>query len=190
MRQIFIIAMALFACACQPQVQFLNNDIQGAGLATQVPLTTFDGQVVQLSAPVPHQVTAVFFGYTQCPDVCPTTMGEMKRVKQLLGADADKLRAVFVTVDPERDTANVLKQYSAAFTNQIIGVYTTPAQTKTLASNLNISYEKIGTGDFYTVNHSSNTYLIDAQGKFRVSVPYGTKAEAIVHDVKQLLRAP
>ena len=186
-KRILLGVITLTLCACQPKTQFLNNDIQGAGLATRVPLNTDDGQPLQLNAPHPAQVTVVFFGFTQCPDVCPTTMGEMKLVKQKLGADADKLRVVLVSIDPERDTAAVLKQYTEAFDPHFIGASTSPQQTKILAKDLNISYEKVGSEPFYTMKHSANSYLVDPQGRFRVSIPYGTKPESIAHDVKQLL---
>ena len=181
---------AIVLGACRPSPQFLNQNVTGSGYATQVELKNASGGTVQLSAPAPNQVTALFFGFTQCPDVCPTTLGTMKLVKQELiknKADADRLRIVFVSIDPERDTPEVLKAYAAAFDPAVIGAYTSPDNTQKIAKDFNIVYEKVGTGPFYTMNHSANAYLIDSEGRTRVSIPYGTTAPIIAHDVQQLL---
>ncbi|AXF84627.1 SCO1 protein [Ephemeroptericola cinctiostellae] len=176
--------------ACSPSPQFLNQNVTGSGYATQVELKNASGGTVQLSAPAPKQVTALFFGFTQCPDVCPTTLGTMKLVKQELiknKIDADRLRIVFVSIDPERDTPEVLKAYAAAFDPAVIGAYSSPEGTQKVAKDFNIVYEKVGAGPFYTMNHSANAYLIDSDGRTRVSIPYGTTAPVIAHDVEQLL---
>ena len=175
--------LILLLTACQPSsVQFLNSNILGQGLKTEVPLRTADGQFLQLNAPN-ADVTAVFFGFTMCPEICPTTMGNLKIVKQQL----PNLRVILVTLDPERDTAAVLKQYTAAFGNDFIGAYTDLPSTQIMAKDLGITFEQVGTGAFYMLNHSANLYLIDKQGRFRVSIPYGTKPDAIAHDVRQLI---
>lgn len=182
--------IALMLSACSPSPQFLNQNVTGSGYTTQVELKTAAGGTLQLSAPTPNQVTALFFGFTQCPDVCPTTLGTMKLVKQELtknNVDANRLRIVFVSIDPERDTPEVLKAYAAAFDSAVVGAYTSPEQTQKIAKDFNIVYEKVGTGPFYTMNHSANAYLLDSDGRVRVSVPYGTPAPSIAHDVQQLL---
>ena len=184
------LAFALILGACSPSPQFLNQNVTGSAYATQVELKNASGGAVQLNAPTPNQVTALFFGFTQCPDVCPTTLGTMKLVKQELvknKMDPDRLRIVFVSIDPERDTPEVLKAYAAAFDPAVIGAYASPEHTQKIAKDFNIVYEKVGTGAFYTMNHSANTYLIGSDGRTRVSVPYGTAASAIAHDVQQLL---
>ncbi|WP_189493181.1 SCO family protein [Formosimonas limnophila] len=188
MKHTFLTAglVALLA-ACQPSAQFLNKDITGSGLKTETPLTAADGENFQLNQASP-QVTAVFFGFTQCPDVCPTTMGQMKLVMDELGADADKLRVVFVSVDPERDTREILKQYTSTFNPKFIGASTDLANTQKLARDYQITFEKVGTGPNYMVNHTANSYLIDRAGKTRVSIPYNTDAKTIAHDIKQLLK--
>lgn len=183
---------ALFACS--PTPTFLNQNVSGSGYHTAAALNTTTGSPLQLNAATPNQVTALFFGFTQCPDVCPTTMGTIKLVRQALAKqniDSNRLRVIFMTLDPERDTAAILKDYTAAFNipnaPANIGAYTDLATTATIAKDFNIEYKKVGTGTNYTLNHSANLYLIDPTGKTRVSVPYGTPADSITHDVVQLL---
>lgn len=176
--------------ACKPSAQFLNADVTGAGFKTDVPLMTTTGNQLQLNQPNPSQVTALFFGFTQCPDVCPTTLGTMKLVTKELGSDASKLRVVFVTVDPERDSMQVMKEYIGAFDPHFIGAYTDLPHTKQLATGYQVTFEKVGDPAFYTMNHSANIFLIDAAGRTRVSIPYGSSASSIAHDVKQLLAHP
>lgn len=186
----FALVLTLALSACSPSPQFLNQNVTGSGYATQVELNNANGGTLRLSAPTPNQVTALFFGFTQCPDVCPTTLGTMKLVKQELiknKVDADRLRIVFVSIDPERDTPEVLKAYAAAFDPAVMGAFTSLDNTQKIAKDFNIVYEKVGTGPFYTMNHSANAYLIDSDGRTRVSIPYGTTAPVIAHDVQQLL---
>ena len=173
--------------ACQPTPQFLNTNITASDLKTNIALTNQNGETVQINAPQKGKVSAVFFGYTQCPDVCPTTLGKMKIVMQELGADASKVRVLFVTIDPERDKSELLKAYMGAFNPTFTGAYTDPEQTKTMAKQFQIVYEKVGTGPNYIVNHTANLYLLDENGRTTVSVPYEAKPETIVHDIKQLL---
>ena len=173
--------------ACQPTAQYLNSNITASNLHTDIPLTSHRGEPLQINSPQKGKVSAVFFGYTQCPDVCPTTLGKMKIVMEQLGADADKVRVVFVTVDPERDTGALLKEYMGAFNPTFTGAYTDPAQTKTMANQFQVVYEKVGTGPNYIVNHTANLYLLDENGRTVVSVPYEAKPETITHDIKQML---
>ena len=188
LRQMLWSLCALFISACQPaSTQFLNTNITGSALKTQVPLTTSDSQTLQLNAPNPKQITAVFFGFTMCPDVCPTTLGNLKLVKQQLAKDADQLRVILVSLDPERDTPEILKQYTQAFGGDFIGAATDLTHTPILAKDLGITYEKIGSEKYYMVKHTGNLYLIDRGGRFRVSIPYGADVKSITYDVKQLI---
>ncbi len=194
MRPTALIAAALVCAvatltACQPAPQYLNSNVTASNLHTDMPLTTQNGETIQVNAPHKGQVSAVFFGYTQCPDICPTTLGKMKIVMDKLGADADKVRVVFITVDPERDTPEVLKAYMAAFNPSFIGAYTDPDNTKKMAKQFQVVYEKEGAGPNYIVNHTANLYLLDENGKTIVSAPYEAKPEAIVHDIQQMLAA-
>lgn len=180
-------ALSLALTACQPTAQYLNGNITASNLHTDIPLTSHRGEPLQINSPQKGKVSAVFFGYTQCPDICPTTLGKMKIVMEQLGADADKVRVVFVTVDPERDTGALLKEYMGAFNPTFTGAYTDPAQTKTMANQFQVVYEKVGTGPNYIVNHTANLYLLDENGRTVVSVPYEAKPETITHDIKQML---
>lgn len=194
MRPTALIAAALVCAvatltACQPAPQYLNSNVTASNLHTDMPLTAQNGETIQVNAPHKGKVSAVFFGYTQCPDICPTTLGKMKIVMDKLGADADKVRVVFITVDPERDTPEVLKAYMAAFNPSFIGAYTDPENTKKMAKQFQVVYEKEGTGPNYIVNHTANLYLLDENGKTIVSAPYEAKPEAIVHDIQQMLAA-
>ena len=180
-------ALGLALTACQPTAQYLNSNITASNLHTDIPLTSHRGEPLQINSPQKGKVSAVFFGYTQCPDICPTTLGKMKIVMEQLGADADKVRVVFVTVDPERDTGALLKEYMGAFNPTFTGAYTDPAQTKTMANQFQVVYEKVGSGPNYIVNHTANLYLLDENGRTVVSVPYEAKPETIAHDIKQML---
>ena len=180
-------ALGLALTACQPTAQYLNSNITASNLHTDIPLTSHRGEPLQINSPQKGKVSAVFFGYTQCPDICPTTLGKMKIVMEQLGADADKVRVVFVTVDPERDTGALLKEYMGAFNPTFTGAYTDPAQTKTMANQFQVVYEKVGTGPNYIVNHTANLYLLVENGRTVVSVPYEAKPETITHDIKQML---
>ena len=176
--------------ACQPTPKYLNANVTASNLHTTIPLTTQNGEPLQVNAPLKGKISEVFFGYTQCPDICPTTLGKMKIVMEKLGADADKVRVVFITVDPERDTPEVLKAYMAAFNPTFIGAYADPIErTREMAKQFQVVYEKEGAGPNYIVNHTANLYLLDENGKTIVSAPYEAKPEAIVHDIKQMLAA-
>lgn len=176
--------------ACQPTPQYLNTNVTASNLHTTISLTTQNGESLQVNAPQKGKISAVFFGYTQCPDVCPTTLGKMKIVMDKLGADASKVRVVFITVDPERDTPEVLKAYMAAFNPVFIGAYADPIErTREMAKQFQVVYEKEGDDPNYIVNHTANLYLLDENGKTIVSAPYEVKPEAIVHDIKQMLAA-
>ena len=176
--------------ACQPTPQYLNANVTASNLQTTLPLTTQNGERIEVNAPLKGKISAVFFGYTQCPDICPTTLGKMKIVMEKLGADADKVRVVFITVDPERDTPEVLKAYMAAFNPSFIGAQAEPIErTREMAKQFQVVYEKEGSGPNYIVNHTANLYLLDENGKTIVSAPYEAKPESIAHDIKQLLAA-
>ena len=176
--------------ACQPTPQYLNANVTASNLQTTIPLTTQNGERIEVNAPLKGKISAVFFGYTQCPDICPTTLGKMKIVMEKLGADADKVRVVFITVDPERDTPEVLKAYMAAFNPSFIGAQAEPIErTREMAKQFQVVYEKEGSGPNYIVNHTAHLYLLDENGKTIVSAPYEAKPESIAHDIKQLLAA-
>lgn len=136
------------------------------------------------------KVVVVFFGYTQCPDVCPTSMTELVEVKKLLGADGDKLQALFVTVDPERDTPELLKAYMANFDPSFLALYTTPTELPALAQNYKIYFKKVDgkTATSYTMDHSAGSYIYDAQGRIRLYARYGSGPQLLAADIRQLLK--
>ena len=174
---------------CKPnQPQFKSIDITGANYAKGFELTDQLGRTRQLSD-FKGKVVVVFFGYTQCPDVCPTSLSELAQAKRLLGADADKLQGVFVTLDAERDTPELLKAYMANFDDDFVALIPTPEQREALAKEFKIYYKVVEgkTPTSYTLDHSAGSYLYDAQGRLRLYSRYGAGAQALADDVKILL---
>jgi len=167
---------------------FKAVDITGAEYARELSLPDADGRPRQLSD-FKGKVTLVFFGYTQCPDVCPTTLAELAAVKRDLGADGQRVQGVFVSVDPERDTPEILKAYMASFGPDFVALRGTPEETATAARNFKVFYAKSAgkTEGSYTMDHTAGTYVFDAEGKVRLFVRYGSGAEALRHDLKLLL---
>jgi protein SCO1/2 len=167
---------------------FHGVDITGADYGRKLSLPDADGKERTL-ADFKGKVSVVFFGYTQCPDVCPTTMGELALIKRGLGADGDRIQAIFVTVDPERDTPEVLKAYLAAFDPSFVGLRGTPEQTAEAAREFKVFFAKSPgkTPGSYTVDHTAGSYVIDAQGRIRLFERYGMPAEQLEADLKQLL---
>lgn len=167
---------------------FKAVDITGAEYARSLSLTDPDGQRRTLDD-FKGKVTLVFFGYTQCPDVCPTTMAELAKVKQELGKDGDRVQGIFVTVDPERDTAEVLKAYVGSFGPGFVGLRGSPDEIKGAARDFKVFYAKVPgkTEGLYTMDHTAGTYVFDTQGRVRLFVRYGSGAEALRHDLKLLL---
>ena len=133
----------------------------------------------------------VFFGFTQCPDVCPTTMAELAQVKKSLGADGERIQGIFVTVDPERDTPELLKAYMGSFDPSFVALRGNAEQTAATAKEFKVFYAKVPgkTEGSYTIDHTAGSYVFDASGKLRLFVRYGSGAEAFAADLKALLAA-
>ena len=167
---------------------FKAVDITGAEYARELSLPDADGKLRTL-ADFKGKVTLVFFGFTQCPDVCPTTLAELAAVKRALGKDGERLQGVFVSVDPQRDTPEILKAYMASFDSGFVALRGTPEQTQAAARNFKVFYAQVPgkTEGSYTVDHTAGTYVFDASGKVRLFVRYGGGAEALTHDLKLLL---
>jgi protein SCO1/2 len=180
--------LGLSGCT-DPKVAFKGVDITGADYAKELNLPDQNGQVRKIKD-FSGKLVVVFFGYTQCPDVCPTTMQELAEVKRLLGADGDKLQAVFVTVDPERDTTELLKAYVENFDPSFVALRPTPEQLPLIAKEFKIYFKRVEgkTPTSYTMDHSAGSYTFDAQGKVRLFNRYGMGAEALAHDFKLLLK--
>ena len=135
------------------------------------------------------KVVVLFFGYTQCPDVCPTTMADLAQAMKLLGPKSDEVQVLFVTVDPERDTQQVLAEYVPSFDSRFLGLHGTPEQMAETAKNFKIFYTKVEDKgkSGYTIDHSAGVYVFDKQGHVRIYVKYGQKPAEIAHDLKTLL---
>jgi protein SCO1/2 len=186
--------LVLGACSEGKQAAFNAIDVTGADYAKGFTLTDHDGQPRTL-ADFKGKAVAMFFGYTQCPDVCPTTMSEMVAVKQTLNADGrgdgDKLQVLFVTVDPERDTPAIMKSYMAAFDPSFVALYAGgPEQLTALAKDYKVYYKKVEgkTPGSYTMDHSAGLYLYDPQGRLRLYARYGSGVESLTADIRQLLQ--
>jgi len=182
-----VLVTGLAGCAKKP-VAFQGIDITGADYARQLNLSDADGKARTL-ADFKGKVAVVFFGYTQCPDVCPTTLAEIAAVKKQLGADGDKVVGVFVSIDPERDTAPVLKAYVEAFGKDFVALRGSVDETKAVAREFKVFFAKVpGTTDgSYTMDHTANSYVFDPQGRVRLAERYGAGPEALAQDVKALL---
>ena len=155
----------LSACS-QAKPQFQSVDLTGAEYATGFSLTDHNGQVRTLKD-FAGKVVVVFFGFTQCPDVCPITMAELAQVKKLLGADGDKLQAVFVSVDPERDTPEILKAYMGNFDPSFVALRPTPTQLADMAKDFKVFYKRVDgkTPGSYSMDHTAGSYVFDGNGK-------------------------
>lgn len=164
-------------------------DITGADYARDFALTDHNGQVRSLKD-FRGKVVVVFFGFTQCPDVCPTSMQELAQVKQALGADGERLQGIFVTVDPERDQLDMLKAYMANFDPSFLALRPTPEQLPALAKDYKIYYKKVDgkSPTSYSMDHSAGSYVYDPQGRLRVYTRYGTGAQALLSDIQALLQ--
>jgi protein SCO1/2 len=169
-------------------VTFRGADITGADYARTLALPDVNGQPRTLGD-FKGKVTVVFFGYTQCPDVCPTTMTELAQVKKSLGADGDKLQAVFVTIDPERDTPEILKSYMASFDPSFVALRGTLEQTQATAKEFKVYFAKVPgkTEGSYTMDHSAGAFILDTKGNVRLFERYGAGPEGLTADVKALI---
>lgn len=181
----------LFAVGCSqqhPAIRFNATDITGADFGTDFQLTDHHGKSRTL-ADFKGKAVVIFFGYTHCPDVCPTTMSDMAQALKLLGNDAEKVQVLFVTVDPERDTQELLANYVPAFNPGFIGLYGDEAATAKVAKDFRIFYQKHknAKGKSYDVDHTAGTYVFDPTGKLRLFISYGQGAESIAHDLRILL---
>ena len=187
---ILLVATTAIMLACSEQKPpFVAIDVTGADYAKDFALTDHNGQPRSMKD-FTGKVVVLFFGYTQCPDVCPTTMAELATVKKLLGADGDKLQGLFTTIDPARDTPEVLKAYMANFEPTFLALYTTPEKLALLAKDYKLYYKKVEgkTPTSYTMDHSAGSFVHDTQGRVRLFTRYGSGAAALVSDLQLLLK--
>lgn len=188
----FIIAfMTMILMACSPKPEFKNVDITGStAFGKDFSLLDPDGKVRTL-ADFKGKAVVMFFGYTQCPDVCPTTLTEMQQVMTLLGPKSDKVQVLFVTVDPDRDTAAILKQYVPSFDSRFLGLRPADeAALEKVTKDFKIYYKKVpGTkSGSYTMDHTAGSYVFDPEGRLRLYIKHAQGPETLAHDLKELLK--
>lgn len=181
------LAPILSACG-KEEAAFLGSDITGTKLGRDLAMLDDTGTQRKLDD-YKGKVCVVFFGFTQCPDVCPTSMAELAQVMELLGEDAQDVQVLMISVDPERDTPQVLSAYVKAFHPSFVGLTGTPEQLSTTAKSFKAYYAKAAgaTPDQYTMDHASSFYLLDKQGEARVLVSGKATAQDIAADIRQLL---
>ncbi len=191
LRHLAAIALAASLLACTAGgPQFKASDITGSSFGRDFELRDPQGSTRRL-ADFRGKAVVVFFGYTQCPDVCPTTLASLAEAMKQLGPDADRVQVLFITVDPERDTPALLAQYVPAFDPRFLGLYGDAEATARTAKEFKIIYQKVpgSSAGTYTMDHSAGTYVFDPQGRLRLSVANGQGADVFAHDLRELLRA-
>ena len=181
----------LAGCSAQSRMDFYSKDIACEELGQQWSMPDSHG-TVRGPKDLQGQVTYLFFGFTSCPDVCPTTMVELGQVKHLMGSDADKLQVVFVTVDPERDTPAVVQTYVKAFDPSATALVGDADQLAAMASRFKAFYEREEgpVPGAYAMTHTAGGYLFDRQGKVRLFVPFGLPVEQLFSDIQRLTLEP
>jgi len=188
---IFRSSVALLAaalCGCSPEPTFRSTDITGADYGRALELRDHTGRLRHLED-FRGKAVVLFFGFTHCPDVCPTTLADTAQALRALGPQADRVQVLFVTVDPERDTPQALASYVTAFDPRFIGLYGDADATRRVAKEFKIYYEKRAgtTPGSYSMDHSAQTYVIDPQGRLRLLLRQERIAEDLPHDLKKIL---
>lgn len=186
--RLILVGLAFALGACSEPVKFNSVDITGASYAKDFALTDHTGKTRTL-ADFRGKVVVLFFGFTQCPDVCPTTLADMAQVKKKLGKQGDDLQVLLVSLDPQRDTPAVLAQYVPEFDPTFLGLTGTPEAIAQTAKNFKVFYQLVSgkTATSYTLDHTAATYVFDREGRVRLFVRYGTEVDKTVADLKHLL---
>jgi protein SCO1/2 len=180
--------LALAGCAPRDKPQFKSVDITGADYARDFALPDADGRMRSIKD-FAGKAVVVFFGYTQCPDVCPTTLQEIAEAKKLLGPEGDKVQGIFITVDPARDQPELLKAYVANFGPDFVALRGNDEQTAAVAKDFKVYYKRVegkAPGSYF-MEHTAASYVYDPQGKLRLYTRYGSGAQALADDLKLLL---
>lgn len=182
-------AAGLLSSCSEQAPAFASIDVTGANYAKDFKLTDHNGQIRQLGD-FKGKIVVMFFGYTQCPDVCPTSMAELAEVKKALGKDGERLQGLFVSVDPLRDTPEVLKGYMTNFDPTFLALYTTQDKLAELAKDYKVYYKRVEgkTPTSYTMDHSAGSYVYDTKGQLRLFTRYGSGAKALTSDIALLLK--
>jgi protein SCO1 len=196
MRSLFLVALLSILAACgkpeghvqAPAGDFVGTDISAADFPGTLSLTDHTGKLRTL-ADYKGKVIVLFFGYTHCPDVCPTTMSDLRNVMKQLGDKSDQVQVLFVTVDPERDTQEVLSKFVPSFDKRFVGLRGNEEQTKETLKNYKIFMSKVEgkSANDYSIDHSAGMYVFDKTGKIRVYFGYGQKINEMVSDIQKLL---
>ncbi|MBA4255886.1 MAG: SCO family protein [Polaromonas sp.] len=181
-------AVPLFYACSDAKPSFSGIDLTGADYAQGFTLPDHNGQTRTL-ADFAGKVVVVFFGYTQCPDVCPTSLAELAEAKRLLGTDGERLQGLFVSVDPERDTPEIMMAYMANFDPGFLALHAELADLPALAKSYKLYYKKVdgATPTSYTMDHSAGSYVYDTRGRIRIYHRYGSGAAALAADLRLLL---
>ncbi|MCW5663711.1 MAG: SCO family protein [Piscinibacter sp.] len=189
-RTLVLAALAAALAACQPAtapVPFKSIDITGAAYGRDFQLPDGDGAMRSLGE-FKGKVVLVFFGFVQCPDVCPTALVRAIQVRKLLGVDGDKVQVVFITVDPERDTPEVLRDYMKAYDPSFIALRGNAEQLAAAAKEFKVFFQKVPTKSSYTMDHTALTYAFDPTGRLRLALKHEQSAQEIASDLRNLLR--
>jgi protein SCO1/2 len=184
-----ITAGALLGACSEQKPAFAAIDLTGAPYAKNFELTDHNGKVRHLTD-FAGKIVVMFFGYTQCPDVCPTSMAELAEVKKILGKDGDRLQGIFVTVDPQRDAPEMLKAYMENFDPGFLAMYTTPEKLAVLAKDFKVYYKRAEgkTPTSYTMDHTAGSYVYDTKGQLRLYTRYGSGPKVMAADIALLLK--
>lgn len=183
-----LICLAMLLTGCSESPRFVSTDISTADWGKDFSLTDHNGQPRRL-ADFRDKAVVMFFGYTQCPDVCPTTLANLRDTMRLLGEDAKRVQVLFVTVDPARDTTALLAQYVPTFYPSFLGLYADEKATAALAKDFKVFYAKQPgtTPGSYSIDHSTGSYAFDPQGRLRLLIRHGETPANIAADLKLLL---
>ena len=176
--------LALWSCSDRPS--FHSMDVTGADFGKDFRLTDTEGRARTL-ADFRGKLVMIFFGFVQCPVVCPTALIRAVEVRRALGKDGEKIQVIFITLDPERDTPEVIKGYTAAFDPSFIGLYSDLAGTEQAAKDFRVYYKKVPDGSSYTIDHTALTYVYDATGRLRLTVKHDQPWEKTTEDIRMLL---
>lgn len=181
-------AMLLTGCTGSDPISFKTTDITGSGIGADFEVNDHRG-IVRRKADYAGKTVVMFFGFTNCPDVCPTTLTTLSQVMQRLGDDSKKIQVFMVSVDPDRDTPEIMSKYAPAFDPRFIGLVPTKQQLDELIRRfkLVVEYGKKDANGFYTVNHTAAAYVFDAQGRIRLYAPHETSIDDWVRDLRTLL---
>lgn len=188
-RALFAVLLVALAAGCGPEApKFKASDVTGTAYGRDFQLTDHTGKPRTL-ADYRGKAVVLFFGYTQCPDVCPTTLSTLAEAMKRLGPDADRVQVLFVTIDPERDTPELLAHYVPAFDPRFVGLYGDAEATARTAKEFRVIYQKQPgpTPTTYTMDHSAGTFIFDPQGRLRLYVGYGQGPDVFAHDLRALL---